>query len=66
MFTSISRAAIGQIIIIVTTIIELLDLQVDISVVEPTVTGVAMIVGIIISVWGQFKRKDLKYGIVRR
>lgn len=66
MFTNISKTGLGLYITLIVTVLKIFGIEFEEDTVANAVEGVAAAIGLILLVIGQFGRKDLKAGIVRK
>lgn len=62
----VSKAGIGAIIILLEAGLKFLNVEVPEGSVANAIEGIVGFIGLILLVWGQLDRKDLKGGIIRR
>ncbi len=65
-FVSTSRTGVGMLVFILTSLASLLGLDVDNGQITEASVGLLNFVSLILMLWGQFDRKDLKWGIWRK
>ena len=61
-----SKSAIGGILLIIITVLNLFGIEIPEGTLENAVEALSTIIGIVMLVWGQLARKDLKFGIIRK
>ena len=61
-----SKAGIGALLTVAVTILNLFGVDLPEGTVGNATEAIATIVGIVMLVWGQFDRPDLKYGLIRK
>lgn len=66
MFANVSMTGVGAIITVLQGALTLLGIEVAEGAVASAVNGIIQAVGIILLIIGQFRRKDLKFGMVRK
>lgn len=66
MFTNLSMAGTGLIISILAFVLPIFGVNVDQGTVTQFVDNIVKVIGFIMIVWGQMRRPDLKFGLVRR
>ena len=66
MFSNTSMAGTGVAITLIMLAIKLLGLDIDEGQVTEVVTSGGQVVGFVLLVIGQVKRKDLKFGLLRK
>lgn len=64
---SVSTTAIGiAIVTVLQVILPLFGLQVPEGSLTQSVQGVITLIGLVVAIVGQIKRKDMKYGLIRK
>lgn len=66
MFNGTSMAGSGLIITLIETILKLTGVEFPDGSVSAGINGIIAFVGLILLVWGQVRRKDLKFGLIRK
>lgn len=66
MFTSISMAGTGTAVVIIQAILSILGIEAPEGSVAGAVDAVVTVVGFVLLVWGQLRRKDLVAGFIRK
>ena len=64
--SNISITGIGVIITVLDAILPLVGVRLEPGTVSSAINGIVSFVGFILLVWGQVRRKDLKYGFFRK
>ena len=69
MFGTISMTGTGIVVSLATLIVFLASqygVQVTQTEVVEAINGLASLIGLILVIWGQWRRKDLKFGLLRK
>lgn len=66
MFTNISKTGAGLYITLIETVLRLLGVEFPDGSVAEAVNAFVMIIGFLLLIVGQFARKDLKVGLMRK
>lgn len=56
----------GLMVLVIVAVLKSLGFDIDEGTVTETVTSVAQIVGVVLALYGQYRRKDLKFGLLRK
>jgi hypothetical protein len=62
---AISKAGVGMYATIIVGVLHVIGFDVDEAMVTEVLLALATIISFSVWAWGQFMRKDLKYGIIR-
>lgn len=62
----LSITGIGAIVTTLLTILKLFGVEVPAEAGGQITEGITALVGVVLLVWGQLRRRDLKFGIIRR
>lgn len=66
MFTNISMAGVGGAILAIEVILKTLGFEFADGTVADAVNGLVVFAGFVWFLWGQYRRKDLTWGILRK
>lgn len=66
MFERLSLAGTGGIVVLIEFALKLLNIDVPGGAVGDTVNAIITVWGTIILIWGQVRRKDLHFGLIRK
>jgi len=66
MFTSFSMTGTGIALLIIRGVLNFFGIEADDSTLVAVVDSVLVVVGWILTIWGQIRRKDLEGGFLRR
>lgn len=66
MFNTVSMAGAGAVITLIETVLRLLGVDFPEGSVAAAVNGIVAAAGLVFIVWGQIRRSDLHWGIVRK
>lgn len=66
MFNAVSMTGVGAVITVLETIAKMIGIELPEGSVASAVNGVVAVVGLVLLIVGQYRRKDLVAGIVRR
>ncbi len=62
----LSLTGVGAIVTIVELVLHMLGITVPEGTVSAAINGFVSILGLVALVWGQVRRPDLKYGLIRK
>lgn len=66
MFSSISMTGIGGLIVVLEALLKMFGVEIADGSVAAGVNGLVSFIGLVFMVWGQFRRSDLKFGLIRK
>lgn len=65
MFSTVSMTGVGAIVTLIEALLRVFGVEVAEGSVGAGVNGLVSFVGLVLMVWGQIRRKDLKFGLLR-
>ena len=65
MFSSVSMTGVGAIVTLIEALLRVFEVEIAEGSVSAGVNGLVSFVGLVLMVWGQVRRKDLKFGLLR-
>ena len=66
MFNTYSMTGTGQVALLVSLVLRMFGIEADDQSVLGFVTSVFTAVGFVLAIWGQVRRQDLKFGLLRK
>ena len=66
MFNAVSMAGVGWAVVLLMTLLKAIGVEADEATVTGAVEALITFAGFVLAVWGQLRRSDLKYGLIRQ